>query len=245
MNKDPNLQDGNGQNDPTVNPDVNGNEGATGGAPTNPPSPDYKEKFQASASEANRMREALIANGIDPKTGQPISQPAEPAVRNTLHIDSNISDADIAKEIPGFEFLSEEEKTNIRLAKSKGQQIEQLMDSVAKVLDRDRFNNDVAALSNNPEFAGLSGDPEFKQFAYLPENVNTPLEVLAGAYMYNKKPAPATGVANRPGLESATGGATAPVSPKITTEDIAHIRKNDPKRYMQMVANGEIRSALN
>lgn len=252
MNDDPNLNNGGGSvNDPHQTGHVQDGENGGNTDGQGNPHEDYETKFRASASEANRMRDVLIKNGIDPKTGERVAPPADQGTVRNQHLDTGISIEEISKEIPGFEFLSPKEQANVIAAKQGGQRMEQLFDMVAQIIDRDKFAQQLDALTANPTFAALRNDPDFKAFAYSKDNLGTPLEVLAGSYLFNKKgttePEPIDGGKNdRPGLTTGSGGDRSPGNDggKLNQDEIAHIRKRDPQRYMRMIQSGEIRAAL-
>lgn len=234
-------------------------DGGVGDPPVDPgnseevkPPENYETKFKQSSSEANRLRDIAIANGIDPKTGKKVVDDTVDLenVRNNVTLNDK-SDEELGKDIPGFEFLSESEKSTILTAKQKGGQIEELTKLVSKIVDKDEFRLQLAKLVAQPEFVSLAGDLAFKAFAYKTENLQTSLPTLARAYLFDKKTViedvpEDIGNENRDGLDTAGGHDKNPPSDKgkLTVEQIAHIRTNDPKRYMQLIKSGKIRSNL-
>ena len=84
-----------------------------------------------------------------------------------------------------------------------------------------------------PEISKLS--PEFDEFRAEYKGIS--LDKVAKLFISEKglaKPA-------RKGLEKSTGGQRVPLTTGMTTEDVANLRKNDFKKYSEMVRLGQIK----
>lgn len=77
---------------------------------------------------------------------------------------------------------------------------------------------------------------EFEEFRNSPDNQGMNLNTAVKAFLTEN------GLLDpvRPGLEKPTGGEPAAPSQKLTTEQIADLRKNNFKEYMRLVNNGTI-----
>lgn len=224
--------------------------------------PDYKEKFSASSAEAQRLHKLLKDAGIDPTTGKPIEAPAEgekpqeeqeqaPAeetVRAEQPSDLKpLTDEELAKTIPGFANMSEGEKLLVRDIKSTVKALAKMQEFMAELHDERQFGKDLKALTGKEEWKKIAElSEEFKEFAYKKENLKTPLETLAAAFLHTK------GVAtekkpekpDRTGLEgggSGNGEEKDVRNKGYTADEAAHLRKSDPKKYAQLSREGKLK----
>jgi hypothetical protein len=221
------------------------------------PEEDYKKKFSESSAEANRMLEIMKKNGIDPKTGEKLPQPNEPTTPPARQAPPvvepktpekepiKLTEQDLAKAIPGFENLPPEEKEMIRDIKTTVKTMAELKQTVTELYDEKHFANEMKALTRKEDFKQLTEHTdEFKEFAYKDENLRTPLETLAKAFLYEKgkKPAEPTPVGGvEPGGSGGRQGGAPVQEDGMTGEEVAALRKSDPLKYNKLAAAGKIK----
>lgn len=246
---------------PTTPPAVEpGTEGEK--APATPPEQgqgndpeDYKTKFSESSKEALRLLDVLKAHGIDPATGQPIApaapaeEPTRPAIRGDQPQQPEIplTDDQLSKAIPGFANLTEQEKVLIRDTKATVKQIAELKNFVAEIYDEREYGKQFKTLTSKEQWKPIAEHAEeFKEYAYKPENLQTPMETLAASFLYNK------GLASKPkptppapsGLEPGSGGGKGDGKTDkdgFSAEELATIRTTDPKRYANLAKSGKLK----
>jgi chromosome segregation ATPase len=154
------------------------------------------------------------------------------------------SEEKLAKEIPDWEMLSPVEQKLIKDQMSLNKEVTQLRGTLAEAVDKlnweDGFS-EVAKLLPNLRRRKV----EFKEYCDKPENLKTPIEVLAKSFLFDEAQEMGAKkekeILNRQGLERATGGekATAqPTSKEITPEEAGNIRLTDQKRYMEQIRKG-------
>lgn len=134
--------------------------------------------------------------------------------------------------------------------------VSDLQKTVASLLDNQQFERGWRSLILKPEFAKLAEhEADFKEFAYQNENLNSPLPILAKAFMVDnglfgqsvpnpQDPDPSDDQdAGNPGLEGGTGGgdAPAPSEPGYTAEEAAKMRQEDPKKYARLIREGKLK----
>lgn len=214
---------------------------------------DYKEKFGHSTKENQRLLDVLKDNKIDPKTGKPIEQPTEQPVRKPTEPTqpSNLTDEELAKALPAFNTMSEDEKAIIRNAQQTAKDMAEMKRFIAVMQDEKTYNEQFSTLTSKEEYKAIGEDAEaFKEFAYKPENLNTDLAVLADAYLA-RKAREATTEGDKPkgeapkGMEEGTSGAK-DIGGKdgvqeLTAEQAADLRKKEPRKYIQMASKGLIK----
>ncbi|MBI5573488.1 MAG: hypothetical protein HY919_02910 [Elusimicrobia bacterium] len=77
---------------------------------------------------------------------------------------------------------------------------------------------------------------EFEEFHALPENSAMPVKTAAKAFIAEKE----LNVPVRLGLERPTSGRAMPTDGKMTPEDIADMRKNNFRKYQELLKTGKI-----
>lgn len=256
---------------PTTDPSGEGTEGGQAPAATpqnngqgDDPKPDvdYKTKFSESSKEAQRLLQVLKDAGIDPQTGQPIAAPGteqptgtrtEPEgvpTEPTPQPQAPLTDDQLAQAIPGFHNLSEAEKTMLRDTKATVKQMAAMQKLVTEMYDERMYKQQFADLTGKDQFKAIAEHAdEFKELAYKDENLKVPLETLAGNFLYQKGLAakPAEKLAEPPapsGVEPGSGGGkkgAGKTQDGYTAEEIAQIRKTDPKRYAKLAREGKLK----
>jgi hypothetical protein len=194
---------------------------------------DYKQKFGFSSAENQRITEEnnkyknfLSENGFDPDT-------LEKTVDTT-------SDEYLAETVTGFDYMSEQQKQQLREAMTLINDVNGIKKTLAEFTDEKKFESDFKNLTSNEEFKGIDKD-KFREFAYKKENLQTPVDVLAKAFLFENKPVvkeepkPA-----RKGGESGTGGSKEPVTTKegkvqMTPQEVQKLRVSDPKEYHRLI----------
>jgi len=195
-----------------------------------------KEKLSASSREAIRL------------AGETESQ--RQLIENLTN-DEQVTDEEVKSRYKDFDFMSETEqelaRDNVRVMKSQAKLNRTILEEKTQ-RDKDAMISRVIA--ENPDLAGREG--AFVSYASKPKHKNTPLDVLAKAFLHEirdevedarlEKP-PVKQPVVRPGLEGGSaGGADVPKGgPKTyTSEEIKEIRMKDNKRYLEMIRNGEL-----
>lgn len=224
--------------------------------------PDYKEKFTASSTEAQRLLDIIKKAGIDPKTGQPIEAPAsdeqpqqeqeqapaEAPVRGEQPSDTQpLTDEELAKTIPGFANMSPTEKLLVKDLKSTVKVIAKMQEFMTELYDERQFGKDLKTLTTKEEWKAIAeNSDEFKEFAYKPDNLKTPLETLAAAFLHmksdkEKKPEEKPDL---PGLEAGGSGKGEERGTRedgYTPEEMEQLRKKDPKKYNKLASEGKLK----
>jgi len=248
-----------GGQQPTTTPENNG-QGDDPTKPVEPTDVDYKTKFSESSQEAQRLLKVLQEAGLDPKTGQPIAPtgdtptptrmepegvPQEPTPQPT----TTLTDDQLAQAIPGFHNLSDAEKTMLRDTKATVRQMAEMQKLVTEMYDERMYNQQVKDLTSKEEWKVISEHAEeFKEFSYKDENLKVPLETLAASFLYTKglatKPAEKPATPPPSGVEPGSGGGvegSGKTEKGFSTEEIAQIRKTDPKRYAKLAREGKLK----
>lgn len=221
------------------------------------PEIDYKTKFSESSKEAQRFMDLLKEHGIDPKTGKRAETPApqpkeEPTTAPTREVTPSaeapqLSDKALASIFPGFDTMTEEQKDIIRRSQDHAKHIAKMDELLAEIQDERVFNKEFNKIVKQEKWKTLRDfDEEFHEFAYKPENLKTPLEVLAAAFLHGKgqsstsdtpaEPAP-KGV--EPGTHGPRGGA--PSDDGLSADEVAELRKTDPRAYNKLVRTGKLK----
>lgn len=190
---------------------------------------DYKEKFKASA------REAQILSSKIKETE---------ALIGKLTSENLPSEEELAQIVPDYEIMTDTERY---LAKRQ----------IA-------FENDTRRINLNAERARLENEykvsldtmlsadsrlkgkeEEFKEFISKPSRQGVDPEVLVSAFLFDLKDIPSDPKPKvRPGLTKGVGGSSFD-SPELNKSgysdtQIAHMRKYDQKKYMELIRTGKI-----
>src|SRR5690606_7400791 len=142
--------------------------------------------------------------------------------------------------VPGYAGLSEREKDLVKSTIAPfAKNVSALQGQVAKLLDQERFKEEINTLLADPKYKVLQKHKDdFKKFAYQDENLNTPLKTLANSYIYEnelKEEDETPEAKERKGLEDGAGGGDkVPVKKHLSSEELAKIRTTDPRRYARM-----------
>lgn len=222
---------------------------------------DYETKFSESSKEAQRLLQVIKDAGIDPSTGKPIveSNDNQPAPTRTEpegmprepepQTQAPLTDEQLAQAIPGFHNLTEVEKTMLRDTKATVNRLSKMQDLVTEMYDEKAHKKQFAELVAKDQFKALSEHAEeFNELAYKNENLKVPLETLAGNFLYQKglatKPAEKPAKPAPSGVEPSSGGGkegAGKTEAGFTSEEMATIRKTDPKRYAKLAREGKIK----
>lgn len=217
---------------------------------------DFKTKFSESSKEAQRLHKLLIENGFDPKTGkraetpapQPTEQPApQRGTDDKKETAPQVSDKALAQLVPGFENLSEEEKSSIRDIKNYATKISKIQDLVTEMNDERMYNKDFNKLVRQEKWKQLREfDDEFKEYAYQAENLNASLETLAASFLFSKGQKTQPEEDEEPAPEGVEPGTHGPRDSEadadgLSDEEAANLRKSSPREYARKIRDRKLK----
>lgn len=193
-----------------------------------PPEPDYKEKF------VNSTREAQVLASKNKKITEVIEQAAS--------LDEP-TDEEMTKSYPDWDLMTDSERRLAKdsvLSKKKFALIHNAIletkkvdEWVAKV---DEFVEDPKTITDNPALEGKEAD--FRAFCLKPTRRGVDFEDLVNSFLFTVKPEQKhTGSL----LETATGGPKENKPKELTVEEISMIRRNDPKKYKELIKQGKVK----
>jgi len=221
----------------------------------------YKDKFVDSSRGANTLLEknkVLEEENNQLKDTNPDDQP----IVTPKPEQKPYTAEDLKKSIPGWNNLNIEQQTAILNSYGAMQKdLDSIKETVAGIVDTQAYQTNFTKLVNQPEFSKIAERKEkFREYAYREEHLNTPLDVLAKAFIVDEglietKPEPNPDPEQKPaaedknkdagneGLESGSGGSKNPSSNKegFTTEEAAKMRKEDPKKYNRLSREGKMK----
>ena len=217
-------------------PDTTVNTPETPGAPETPQTPaaqtppDYQKKFSQSAAEAQILlgRNKVLEDRYNKLTSQ--DTPTE---------------AELREAYPSWDSMNAVEKDvykNILTERKRNNRIEA---TLLEMTAEQRFTAEMNALLAKPEYSVLHGDAEFTEFVLRPKHKGLDIQTLADAYLFKKglkePETPTSPVQRDPGLPKGSGGPRTTEQPGLSDDEVATIRKTDPKRFRQMLKTGEIK----
>jgi len=195
-----------------------------------PDSPDYREKF------ANSSRENQVILGKNKN------------LENRLDNLTNVEDPtenDLKQDFPNWEMMSDGErdlaKANVKTQRLNLRTQNMLMDQQDKAKAKDELNS---VYKSHPEL--VKKKDEFEAYMRKPSHKGASPDILAKAFKSDfadeladdKTPEPRRD--RSPALETGSGGANAPATPKISDKDVEAIRKTNPKKYSDLIKKGII-----
>ncbi|HEY1757951.1 MAG TPA: hypothetical protein VGG72_21455 [Bryobacteraceae bacterium] len=183
----------------------------------------WKDKFSASSSEANLLREAEAAR-VKAQQEQ-TKEPTESDLRTAFPLWDSMSDTEkeLARRTLGAERLA---GTASQLARE--QQAERSWNTSIELV-----------LTSNNALQGK--EQAFRQYASRPQYRGVPMDVLVNSFLQTQGTAPAPTVTPKPGLESGNGGPRTPEKPKnLSGDELAALRKTDQKAYEQYLKTHDI-----
>lgn len=131
-----------------------------------------------------------------------------------------------------WEYLDDDEKKRRKEENGIKKDVAQLKEKMAWEDDFKRILKTYPQLTEDEE--------DFKEFAYkYPKSVD--LEIIAKAYLFDKKPAEPE-KEERKGLEKPTGGEGKVPETELSLGDITRMRKESPKEYAQAIREGRIKN---
>lgn len=156
------------------------------------------------------------------------------------------SEEKLAKEIPDWEMLSPVEQKLIRDHLALNKEVTHLRGALNKAVDKLNWEDGFSeAIKKFPNLSKRKS--EFREYCYKPENLKTPLEVLARSFLFEdaqemgaKKEKE---ILERQGLEKSSGGEKPTVPPRgkmMTIEESERLRMTDPKKYMDLARKGKL-----
>ena len=154
----------------------------------------------------------------------------------------NVNDEELREAYPDWDLLNDETKRAYRDIYSTKKATAATNKLVMDMYEERKWNEDFAkTVESHPDLKGR--EAEFKQYAYKPTHKGVNLEVLAKSFLFDvKPPAPAKETPKGAALEPGSAGQNStPPKQKLSAEDIAAIRTNNPSLYREMLASGKIR----
>jgi len=211
----------------------------TGGEQTPPETPpagtepkpepvDYEKKFSNSTTENQRILAEKAET--DKKNAELEAKLADKASETP-------SDEELRRRYPDWDLLDENGQSAIKRELDRENRVRKLEEQAG-------WDKDFVSLLKQSEFASLKGkEAEFKEYAYTNPTVKS-LSILAQSFLYKQggkvEPPPPP---KRKGLETPTKGTPAEVSTsELTLEQVRDLRKEQPRRYAQMVRDGKFKN---
>ena len=197
------------------------------------PEIDYKKKFAESTKENQILQER-----IKEKESQ----------LGFITKDEPPTETEMRKLYPDWDDRMDEEKEILRKQVSLEKRINKATLLLTKMQEERNWNTEIDQFLEKAkimdEYSDLKGrESEFRAFANKPTHRGISLEVLARAFLYHpeeKTPQPKQSHL----LEKGSGGRSKPPKASLTPEDIRNLRKNDPKKYNQLVREKKIKIEL-
>ncbi len=197
------------------------------------------DKFNASRDEVLRVNDILKRHNIDPKTGEFIT-PQTPAVPSTPAAPTAqpLTAEQAAAQIPGFSTLSAAEKAIVLNPRQAYKDISDMRNMVAEMYDERETTKQIKELKAKDGYGDLDAEA-FREFIYREENLGVKnLETLAKMFKQEKADVPPKPPVPE-GAETTTAGAKEIAKgagvQEISATDAAQLRKEDPKRYAQLI----------
>lgn len=201
------------------------------------PSVDYREKFGESTRE-NQVLSGKLAN-LESQLGMAIK--AEPP-----------TEAELRAEYPEWDELTAFERrmatSNLTLQKQVQKATLIAQQAGTEAISERQFVDLLRKKNADGTFKypGLrEREDDFRSYCQMPSHKGAPLETLANAFLFElgaePKPTPQPKPEPKPTLERTSGGDTPQPKTVISDEDAEVIRKNDPKRYNELIKAGKIK----
>jgi hypothetical protein len=183
----------------------------------------WKDKFSASSSEANLLREAEVAR--QKAQQEKTTEPTEPELRTAFPLWDSMSDTE--KELA----------RRTERAERIGGNAAQLAQSIQA--DRSWATSIELVLASNNALQGK--EQAFRQYASKPQYKGVPMELLVDAFLQKNGDAPAPVVTPKPGLEPGSGGPRTTEKPKaLTSEELSALRTSDYKAYERYIKTHDV-----
>ena len=191
------------------------------------PEIDYKEKFSASSRENQR----ILAE--KQRTDQKIA---------TLTKEEIPTNEEMAEITPNWDLLTDFEQQQAIKIEHTARITRAMRSKQLESEESEKWEKDLRqVVKDNPEITG--SENEFKDFCYQPKNSQTPIDILASAFLHNKaktnptKPIdPKDKFTALDPAQNPSGGSVR-VTP-MTDDEAEKIRKTDPDRYKELLKKG-------
>lgn len=192
---------------------------------------DYKARYSGSTQEAQVLaaRNKEFIEATDKAKALPLP-----------------TDDEMMLEYPeDWEVMNDRQRKNAKIAKlqeNKDKILSEVTEKMKKSVEwRETTKKHIenpAIITQYPQLAGH--EEEFVQFCSLPSRVGLSYDDLIKAFSFDLKPN--TPAPQRKSLfETGSGGGITPKAPKaLSTEEIAYLRKNNPKEYKRLSLAGKI-----
>jgi len=183
----------------------------------------WKQKFSASSSEANLLREAEAAR-VKAQQEQ-TKEPTEPELRTAFPSWDLMSDTE--KELARRTFAAE------RTAGKAAQTAQELQ------AERSLATSIELVTASNTALQGK--EQAFREYASRPQYRGVPMDVLVNSFLNISGSAPAPKTTPKPGLETGQGGPRTVSKPTgLTMDQLAALRKSDQKAYEKYIKTHDI-----
>ena len=192
---------------------------------------------------AKREKEKLIASAQEAQILHSKNKKLNESLEKALNVEEP-TEAELQGEYQDWDMMSDFEKkmakdslTNKRRMSALDEIVKENKDLEGWVSKVDEFVGDPANLAKYTQLDGKQ--EEFKLFATKPTRRGVDFEDLVSAFLFNEKPEPKkTGQM----FEKGTGGQQDKGKEigKISVDEARELRKNDYKKYMEMVKSGKI-----
>lgn len=208
-----------------------------------PPAPEnFENKYKESSQEAIRLKHEneIMAGKI-----------------NTLTKDEIPTEQEMRGKYPDWDTYTVVEQNLLTDNYALRRKFDKSQSVIYDLVEERNWDREFYQISGKPGFEGLKGrEAEFKTFAYQSRffvnsgdrKIPVQIETVAAAFLHENPPKskeePPKPPEPKPGLENGSGGDRPDGQGKLKPEEIAFIRKNDPKRYRQMVLSGALDEAL-
>lgn len=201
--------------------------------PPKPEEPDYRKKFGES-TRRNQVVESQFSE-LQKILGDITKQEVP-------------TDDEMKAQVPDWEFLSEREKNGERKLLVLERRQNLMMKTFSNISsETENLKKLESFIYNEPKLKGKEDD--FIAFVEKPANKGASMEVLLNAFLFEVKPEetptvtpPADEIA--PSLERGTpSGNMPPINTgkkEYSDEELASLRKNDPKKYHELIRKGLI-----
>ena len=203
-------------------------------APDPKPSPDYKEKFKQSTTEAQILtaRNRAVNEAMEKANNLP--EPTE---------------EDLVKENPDWDMMTEFERKTAKETFINKRFREAIGEATKQFIDFDKWRQSVEDFIDNPkivkDYPELNGKEEqFREFCLKPTRKGVPFEDLVSSFFYNLSLKPKTPNKGKM-FETGNGGAKEVVKPKndhLTLAQGAILKQTDYKKYKEFLIAGKIDS---
>jgi hypothetical protein len=205
-------------------------------APAKPDEPkiDYEARYKGSTQEAQILKaknDQFMGAVVDAKN---IPEPTEAELKEIYGPDN-------------WDLMDTVQKTLARENLIAKRRFEKIGSAVEATQKSEEWVGKVSAFANNPEnaikYPALDGhEADFIRFCSLPSRVGVNFDDLVKAFSFDTKPIAKRATILVPGAGGPEGAK--PQNEALTPKEIAYYRKNDQKKYKELIRSGKIKVEL-